>query len=649
MQITFSYEKRFSKLLEHLKIKYGKSLLDLEEIGENLDIEKFTESFLRNNISDSYVDTNANVRSKHIGTYFVNLPKPYTRLHSIYMIWRKLKELFDLNIANEFVELQINGALYVHDLHHSGYMPYCYAYSLERIVKEGLQFIDTIKSAPAKHLSTFIQHVIQFVMFASNQSSGAVGLPDFFVWMWYFVKKDVEEGFIPKDKVDWYIKQHFQIIVYSLNQPIRTNQAPYTNFTYLDRNYINSIFEGERYPDGSLITEHTENIIKLQKSFWEWTAKEREKQMFTFPVMTASFLYKDGKFLDEDSAKFINKVNMKWQDTNWYISDSIDAVASCCRLTSSTKDMKEIRIQINRMNNDYELKGMMNSIGGSDLNIGSFKVVTVNLPRIALESNGDIREFMDILKERVKLVQKVLTAIREIIKERISQGLLPLYSKGLMDLNRQYGTIGIIGVWEAVSIMNMTQNSFEGVNYTKKGEKFVLDVLATIRQLLEEGKRRYGFTFNVEQIPGEKAAVTLAEKDKLVFNLDNYFEIYSNQWLPLIANTNVLNRIRLSGVFDKKVSGGAILHVNLDNQFKNEEESWKMVNLIAKMGVVYFAFNTRISVCSEGHAFYGHSCPICGQSKVDEFTRIVGYLVPVSGFNRERRVLEYPKRKFYMI
>lgn len=649
MQITFSYEKRFSKFLEYLKEKYGESLLDLEEIGESLDIEKFTESFLINNISDSSVDTNANVRSKHIGTYFVNLPKPYTRLHSIYMIWRKLKELFDLSTANEFVESQINGALYVHDLHHSGYMPYCYAYSLEKVVKEGLQFIDTIKSAPAKHLSTFVQHVIQFVMFASNQSSGAVGLPDFFVWMWYFVKKDIEEGFIPKGKIDWYIKQHFQIIVYSLNQPIRTNQAPYTNFTYLDRNYINSIFEGERYPDGSLITKYTEDIIKLQKRFWEWAVKEREKQMFTFPVMTASFLYKDGKFLDEDSAKFINSVNMKWQDTNWYISDSIDAVASCCRLTSSTKSMKNLEVQLDEINYNNELKGMMNSIGGSDLNIGSFKVVTINLPRIALESGSDTRRFMDVLKDRVSLAQKVLTAVREIIKERISQGLLPLYSKGLMDLNRQYGTIGIIGVWEAASIMNLTQTSFEGINYTKKGENFISGLLDTIKQLLEKGKGKYGFTFNIEQVPGEKAAVTLAEKDRLIFNLEDYFEIYSNQWLPLTANTDVLNRIRLSGIFDKKVSGGAILHVNLDNQFRNEEESWKMVNLIAKMGVIYFAFNTRISVCSEGHAFYGNNCPVCGRSKADEFTRIVGYLVPVSGFNRKRRVVEYPKRKFYAI
>ncbi|MCD6546170.1 MAG: anaerobic ribonucleoside-triphosphate reductase [Thermotogae bacterium] len=650
MQIIFGYEEDFFKIMKNLKIKYGEHLFDLEEIGRNLDIEEFTQSFLKNNISDSSIDTNANVRSKHIGTYFVNLPKPYTRLHSIYIIWKKLSEMFDKKVANNFVELQINGALYVHDLHHSGYMPYCYAYSLEKIVREGLQFIDTIKSAPAKHLSTFIQHVIQFVMFASNQSSGAVGLPDLFVWMWYFIKKDIECGVIPENKIDWYIEQHFQIIVYSLNQPIRTNQAPYTNFTYLDRNYINSIFKGVKYPDGTSIVDHVEDIIDLQKKFWEWVSRERERQMFTFPVMTASLLYKDGKFLDEDSAKFINKVNMKWQDTNWYISDSIDAVASCCRLTSSTKCVEGLKLNLeSNSSNGYELKGMMNSIGGSDLNIGSFKVVTINLPRIALESQRNISKFFDILNKRIKLVQKILAAIREIIKDRISQELLPLYSKGLMDLNRQYGTIGIIGVWEAASLMDLTFESFEGVKYSEEGERFVSKILDTLKTNVDEGKRRYGFTFNIEQVPGEKAAVTLAKKDKYIFDLNDYFEIYSNQWLPLTANANVLDRIRLAGIFDRKVSGGAILHVNLDSQFRDEEESWRMINLIAKMGVIYFAFNTRISVCSNGHAFYGEICPICGGKKFDEFTRIVGYLVPVSGFNKERRITEYPRRKFYSI
>lgn len=611
--------------------------LDLEGISWQLDVAKFTEHFFNSGILNSTIDANANVRSTNVYTYFNEVVKPWSKLYSIYYIYERMKSLFGLEDAKKFLRFQMYGDIYLHDAHHAAFEPYCYAYSLRPIVEKGLFFIDSIKSIPAKHLSSYIQHVIQFVMFASNQQSGAIGLPDFFVWLAYFYRKDLESGVIPKGKAKEYLHQHFQIFTYSINQPIRGTQSPYTNFTYLDRNYIKTIFEGESYPDGSAITDYVEQIIELQKEYWLWISQEREKQMFTFPVLTASLLYKDGKFVDEDSARFINKVNLRWQDTNWYVSDSIDAVASCCRLTSSTKELKF------KMGPD-KLSGMVNSIGGSDLNIGSFKVVTINLPRIALEI-GNKEGFIKRLAEKVELVQKVLAAIRNIIQERIQQGVLPLYSLGLMDLNRQYGTVGINGLYEAMELLGLTMVDIDGVKYTQEGEEFVNAVLDEIRRMNDIAFEKYGFTFNIEQVPAEKAAVTFAQKDRLLYNTE--YVLYSNQWLPLTTDTDMLNRIKYSGMFDKKVSGGAILHINLDSPFRSEEEAWRMVHLVANMGVVYFAFNQKISVCEEGHAFYGEQCPVCGKKKADEYLRIVGYLVPVSSFNSVRRKEEYPKRVFY--
>ncbi|ODN30414.1 anaerobic ribonucleoside-triphosphate reductase [Fervidobacterium thailandense] len=613
------------------------AFLELEGLTWQLDPVTFTERFFNNGILNSTIDANANVRSTNVYTYLNEVSKPWTKLYSLYHIYEKMKELFGQEDAQKFLRYQIYGDIYVHDAHHAAFAPYCYAYSLRPIVEKGLFFIDTIKSTPAKHLSSFIQHVIQFVMFASNQQSGAVGLPDFFVWLTYFYNKDLREGLIPKGMEKTYLYQHFQIFTYSINQPIRGTQSPYTNFTYLDRNYIRTIFEGEKYPDGTNITDYVEDIIALQKEYWEWISREREKQMFTFPVLTASLLYKDGKFVDEDSARFINKVNMKWQDTNWYISDSIDAVASCCRLTSSTRELK-FKL------GPEKLAGMSNSIGGSDLNIGSFKVVTINLPRIALETRNK-EAFLKKLEDKVILVQKVLAAIRNIIQERIQQGVLPLYSLGLMDLNRQYGTVGINGLYEALEILGLTTEDIDGLKYTEEGEDFAHRILDKIRELNDKAFETFGFTFNIEQVPAEKAAVTLAEKDRILYGTE--YILYSNQWLPLTTNTDVLNRIRYSGMFDKKVSGGAILHINLEAPFRSEEESWKMVNLVARMGVIYFAFNHRISVCEDGHAFYGEKCSTCGKPKVDEFMRIVGYLVPVRSFNKVRQKFEYPRRVFY--
>ncbi len=611
---------------------------EVEGLSWQLDPTEFTQRFFDQGIIETTIDANANVRSTNIYTYFNEVAKPFTKLYSLHAIYERMKELFGMSDAKRFLRYQFYGDIYVHDAHHAAFAPYCYAYTLRPIVEKGLFFIDTIKSTPAKHLSSFIQHVIQFVMFASNQQSGAVGLPDFFVWLAYFYKKDLDEKIIPAERKEEYLQQHFQIFTYSINQPIRGTQSPYTNFTYLDRNYIKTIFANELYPNGEKIIDHVEIIIDLQKKYWQWISKEKERQMFTFPVLTAALLYQNGKFVDEDSARFINRVNLKWQDTNFYVNGNIDAVASCCRLTSSTQYLK-----FSAFETSTELQGMTNSIGGSDLNIGSFKVVTINLPRISLESKSK-NKFKETLAEKILLVQKVLTAIRSLIIDRINQGVLPLYSLGLMDLSRQYGTIGLNGFYEALEILGLVEHGPDGVKYSREGEMFAEEVLDLILDMNKKARKTFGFSFNVEQVPAEKAAVVLAEKDRLLYGTE--YKVYSNQWLPLVAETDMLNRIKYSGKFDRKVSGGAILHVNIDTPFKSEEQSWGLLNLIAKLGAIYFAFNTKISVCAKNHAFYGDRCPNCGGRKVDEFSRIVGYLVPVSSFNKQRRS-EYKNRKFY--
>lgn len=652
MNITFSYADEFDILVHDLKEKYGNSLFDIDGIGQQLDLDWYNKQFFKSKyISDATIDSNANVRAKHMGIYFAEAFKPFTKLNSLYVIWKEMRDAFGLKRANEFFEEQLKGGIYVHDSASTAYLNYCFAFTLREIVEKGLIFIDTVKSDAPKHADTFIQHIIQFVMFASNQMSGAVGLPDFFIWFWYFIKNDYCNGghceITPEIKKQ--IEQLYQILTYSINQPIRgSQQSPYVNFSYLDRNYIKAIFDGEKYPDGSNITDFVEDIITMQKMYWTWIAEERKRQMVTFPVLSASLLYKDGEFVDYDSARFINKVNLQWQDTNWYISDSIDSVSSCCRLTSS---ISTLNFSLNA-DKPEKLKGTVNSIGGSDLNIGSFKVVTLNLPQVAYLSEGNTDKFFEILDHKLDLILDTLFIIRGILKERISQGVLPLYEQKLLLLERQYGTIGFTGMWEAMEILGHTELHINNKKYTYEGEFFVDKILDKIQEKIDEGFKKYGFTFNTEQVPAEQAAVKLAQKDSILFSRNPLFinyAIYSNQWSPLTAEVNLLDRIKYSANWDKKVSGGAILHINIDRPFKSEEDSWHMVNMIAKSGVIYFAFNQRVSVCKNKHSFSGNVCPICGGIKVDEYIRIVGYLVPVSTFNKVRKEVEYPNRKFYKV
>lgn len=634
--LALSKQENVTKFVDKLS-KFDLIFLELEGVGTQQDLVSYERSFFEDGVVEASIDQNANIRSTNVYTFFSEFPKIFLKELSLYLIYDRISQLFGEQVADEFLKQEITGGIYVHDLFHAAFQPYCYAYSVGEIVRSGLQFIQNIKSAPAKHLNTFIQHVIQFIMFASNQQSGAVGLPDLFVWMWYYVKKDLETGYIPKDNWQEHVKQTFQVFTYSINQPIRGTQSPYVNVTYLDREHIKAIFANEAYPDSTKILDELENIIHLQKMYWTWVAQERKLQMFTFPVATAALLFKDGKFVDEDSAKFVVKANMQWYDTNFYVSDSVDAVASCCRLQSS---MKKILF-------DNRLTGVSNSIGGSGLNIGSFKVVTINLPRIALESHGDLDAFKRILEDRVKLCMKTLAAIRSILKDRIDKGVLPLYTHKLLSLERQYGTVGITGVWECAQLMdkNFTHTSVDGAKYTPQGEQFVTQLLDLIADLTDQGRYEFEFTFNIEQVPAEKAAVTLAEKDKVLFNVP--YTVYSNQWVPLSVNTDMTNRILYSGMWDKKVNGGAIMHINLGSPLEDEQEMFEMVCDIAKRGVKYFAFNTKISICENNHGFYGDVCPICGKHVIDHVLRIVGYLVPTKAFNKIRRETELPNRQFY--
>lgn len=144
----------------------------------------------------------------------------------------------------------------------------------------------------------------------------------------------------------------------------------------------------------------------------------------------------------------------------------------------------------------------------------------------------------------------------------------------------------------------------------------------------------------------ERCAVVLCEKDRELYENEYDDFIYANQWIPLTEKCTLDEKIRLGSILDKKCGGGQICHINVDGQFPNKDMAWEMLNYIANKGVIYFAFNNKISVCKNGHGFYGNECPKCGSPKVDTFQRIVGYLVPSSNYSKER-YKEFEGRYWY--
>lgn len=160
----------------------------------------------------------------------------------------------------------------------------CYAYDITRLATEGLFFLKNYNAQPPKHLSTYFDDVIEYVSYMCNRSSGAVGLPNLLIWSFYFWKNDCKNGYYIKNP-EYYLKQSFQKFIYRLNQPfLRVDQSSFTNVSIFDRNYIESLFGGVIFPDGTMVIDCIEEIIEHQKRFMEVVSEIRSENMFTFPV-----------------------------------------------------------------------------------------------------------------------------------------------------------------------------------------------------------------------------------------------------------------------------------------------------------------------------------------------------------------------------
>lgn len=627
MEINIRLNKNFTTAFNRMLAEYGEEMARLNGFSDaQLSYTDFIDNFVdKQTVADASIDGNSNVGHKDIVTLENEMSKPHSKLLVFNKIFYELNKKYGFKVANDWLRSEWNGAYYLHDAYNASFKPYCFAYDIEKLVKEGLYFIDNFNYQPPKHLNTYTDFVGEFVSWTCNRSSGAVGLPSFLIYSFYFWKKDCESGYTSDP--DTLMKQEFQRIIYKLNQPfLRSSiQSAFTNFSIFDRPYLESLFGAKEFPDGTFIINYIDEIIEYQKKFMEVVSEIRSENMMTFPVLTYALLRQNGKFVDEDFAKWCCEHNRKWADSNFFVSDDITSLSNCCRLVS---DLTKVNKQ----------KAYFNSIGGTALEVGSVKVNTINLARIAYETKTT-QEYIELLKKRVVLCLQTLDVIRHIIQRNVEKGLLPNYSLGVMSLTSQYNTIGIIGVYEALQKYGFTyQDEFGNTFYSEEGVRFAEEILRTITEVKDEFTEDKDYSVNIEEVPAERAAAILQEKDKFFFPNERYeLPLYGNQWIPLGVKTTLQEKIRLSARLDKACSGGSIAHINIDSPFPNFDIAWKMLNYVADAGVTYFAFCTKISACESNHGFYGEVCPICGKPKHTTYQRIVGFLTPTTAYSEERK------------
>lgn len=628
-----SLDRSFVIEYNRLQNAYPERLSELNGFGDKqLNYTDFIDNFVdKQTIADASIDGNANVAHKDIVSLINEMSKPHSKLLAFNKIFHELTKKYGHEDATEWLKGEWDGHFYLHDAHSSSWVPYCFAYDIDELVKRGLYFIDNFNAAPPQHLNTYTDFVSEFVSWTCNRSSGAVGLPSFLIYSYYFWKKDCDEGYFVKSP-EYYRDQSFQEIIYRLNQPYLRGgiQSAFTNFSIFDKPYLEALFGGKEFPDGTFIIDYIDEIKEYQKAFMKVLSDTRRENLMTFPVVSFALLRQNGKFVDEDFAKWCCRHNMKWADSNIFVSEDVTSLSNCCRLKSNIKEL-----------------GYFNSIGGSALEVGSIKVNTINLARLAYETTSE-EEYLEALKGRVITCAKTLDVIRDIMKRNTEKGLLPNYALGIINMKSQYNTVGIIGVYEALQKFGYTyHDEFGNTYYKDEGVEFAKKILATITEIKDEFVKDKDYMMNIEQVPGERAAAVLMEKDKLFFPNEKYdLPLYGNQWIPLGIKTAIAEKVRVSAILDKACSGGSIVHINISSPFNSFDEAWYMMNYVADAGVNYFAFNLRISACDNNHGFFGDTCPECGHPVETTYQRIVGFLTPTKTYS-EARKKEFAMRDWF--
>ena len=634
LHISFDFDEEFCELYNNFcRSEKKKKFLEMTGIDrDKLDVSKLSKDYFNDDIQNVTIDANANAdadEQKSPSSYMGQVIKPSMKLDGIYILWKYLKSRHGIDQANKLISKVLEGWYYIHDISGVGIQsPYCYAYSTLNIITDGRPY-GQLKSIPPRKISSFIGQVIETTMDMSQQFMGAVAIADLFInYAWYSTKE------IPCDSK---IEDDFQRIVHVLNNPFRVSgQSPFTNVSIFCRESFKMLFKGYMYPDGVVGMDLMEETMRLQKIFLKFMAKKDPSTGFPyrFPIVTANINVDEetGKIKDPEFVKNFSKYNTEGV-FNIFVTRGIGKIASCCRLLSNVDDM---------------LNTTIDSFGNGGINVGSARVITLNLARIGKVADGDMNRYREVLEEQLDDIKILLDTHRYLLKKRIEKNYLKFFTIGWVDLDRHlYSTFGINGLYESIKYMgrDLTNDNNHGIQMAK-------DIMSMIREKVNEYIKMEGgkILYNIEQVPAEKVAITLAKKDAVFFNIpeDEYpFPMYANQFVPLWYNVDLWERAKLDGELSHHFTGGHISHLNIGSKV-TPEQMRKLIKFAIDCKLEHFALNPVFSVCENEHTNLSNSdvCCVCGSRNVEKFTRIVGYFVPVSSWNPIRREWEFPKREF---
>ena len=568
----------------------------------------------QNPASGSEVDSNANVTHKTLATLEAELYKPYTIELNRRMVCEKLRERFGDAVANSYINDLKNHLIYIHD--ETSLKPYCASISLYPFLLEGTKSVGGVSGAP-KNLQSFCGGFVNLIYQIASNFAGAVATVEFLHMFDYFARKTYGKDYLKTHTRE--VAQELQGVVYALNQPAsaRGDQSVFWNISVLDRPYMKEMFGGFYYPDGTQVD--MQSTRDLQIFFMEWFRRERHKELLTFPVLTASLLTTTDGFADAEFMRYCAGQMEKGHSFFVYMSDSVDSLASCCRLRNELAD------------NTFSY-----TLGAGGVVTGSAQVITINMHRFIRDvQTGALRSVID-------RVHQYLIAHRMVYEDYIAAGLLPAYTAGYMDISKQFLTIGLNGVVEEAEHCGYT------IDNNDDYKKSLAELLAVFKAKNKEALQKYGYRFNTEFVPAENLGVKNAKWDREA-GYPAQRDCYNSYFYRVEDDDlTILDKIEMYGKdITEHLDGGSALHLNLE-QLLTFTQAKKIFELCRKNGVPYWTTNTRCTICNTCGNIDPETrkdCKQCGSKDLDYGTRIIGYLRRISSFSDERQ--KEAARRYY--
>ena len=540
-----------------------------------------------------------------------------------------LSEVYDDEIGNA----HRNADIHIHDL--SMLTGYCAGWSLKQLIQEGLGGVPgKITSAPAAHLSTLCNQMVNFLGIMQNEWAGAQAFSSFDTYLAPFVKVD---NLSYKE-----VKQCIQSFIYGVNTPSRWGtQSPFTNIT-LDWTVPNDLAELNAIVGGKEMDFKYKDCKKemdmVNRAFIEIMIEgDANGRGFQDPIPTYS-ITSDFDWSETENNKLLFEMTAKYGTpyfSNYINSDMepSDVRSMCCRLRL---DLRELRKK-------------SGGFFGSGESTGSVGVVTINMPRIAYLAENE-EDFYKRLDKLLDISARSLKVKRTVITKLLEEGLYPYTKRYLGTFNNHFSTIGLVGMNEA----GLNAKWLKKDMTHKETQEWSKQVLNHMRDRLSDYQEEYGDLYNLEATPAESTSYRLAKHDVkrypgiITANMDGTPYYTNSSHLPVGYTADIFEALDIQDGLQTLYTSGTVFHAFLGEKMPSWKSAAELVRKIAEnYELPYYTLSPTYSVCRDHGYISGEhfTCPECG-AKTEVYSRITGYYRPVQNWN-DGKSQEYKDRKVY--